>query len=71
MFLDFTDFGEPVVFAVDGTHIADELVEVEILNVVVFVCHVKNIYFFSEFKEMPDQVGHDNVKQVCFLMKPA
>ena len=40
VFLDFTDFGEPVVFAVDGTHVADELVEVEILNVVVFVWHV-------------------------------
>ena len=39
VFLDFTDFGEPVVFAVDGTHVADELVEVEILNVVVFVRH--------------------------------
>ena len=45
MFLDFTDFGEPGVFAVDGTHVADELVEVKILNVVVFVCHVENIYF--------------------------
>ena len=43
MFLDFRDFGEPVVFAVDGTHVADELVEVEILNVVVFVRHVLNI----------------------------
>ena len=40
VFLDFTDFGEPVVFAVDGTHVADELVEVEILDVVVFVWHV-------------------------------
>ena len=40
MFLDFTDFGEPVVFAVDGTHVADELVEVKILNVVIFVRHV-------------------------------
>ena len=60
VFLDFTDFGEPVVFAIDGTHIADECVEIEILDVIVFVCHVKNIYFFSEFKEMPDQVGHDN-----------
>ena len=40
MFLDFTDFGEPVVFAVDGAHVADERVEVEILNVVVFVWHV-------------------------------
>ena len=39
MFLDFTDFGEPVVFAVDGTHVADELVEVEIFDVVVFICH--------------------------------
>ena len=39
VFLDFTDFGEPVVFAVDGTHVADELVEVEILDVVVFVRH--------------------------------
>ena len=39
VFLDFRDFGEPVVFAVDGTHVADELVEVEILNVVVFVRH--------------------------------
>ena len=39
MFLDFTDFGETVVFAVDGTHVADELVEVEILDVVVFVRH--------------------------------
>ena len=43
MFLDFTDFGEPVVFAVDGTHVADELVEVEILDVVVFVRHGMNI----------------------------
>ena len=43
MFLDFGDLGEPVVFAVDGTHVADELVEVEILNVVVFVRHVLNI----------------------------
>lgn len=40
VFLDFTDFGEPVVFAVDGAHVADELVEVEILDVVIFVCHV-------------------------------
>jgi hypothetical protein len=24
VFFDFRDFGEPVVFAVDGTHIADE-----------------------------------------------
>ena len=39
VFLDLRDFGEPVVFAVDGTHVADELVEVEILNVVVFVRH--------------------------------
>ena len=39
VFFDFRDFGEPVVFAVDGTHVADELVEVEILNVVVFVRH--------------------------------
>ena len=39
VFLDFRDFGEPVVFAVDGTHVADELVEVEIFDVVVFVCH--------------------------------
>jgi len=43
VFLDFTDFGEPVVFAVDGTHVADELVEVEILDVVIFVRHVMNI----------------------------
>ena len=48
MFLDFTDFGEPVVFAVDGTHVADELVEVEILNVVVFVRHVMNIYIYKK-----------------------
>ena len=48
MFLDFTDFGEPVVFAVDGTHVADELVEVEILNVVVFVRHVLNIYIYKK-----------------------
>ena len=40
VFLDVRDFGEPVVFAVDGTHVADELVEVEILDVVVFVRHV-------------------------------
>ena len=39
VFFDFRDFGEPVVFAVDGTHVADELVEVEILDVVVFVRH--------------------------------
>ena len=39
MFLDFRDFGEPIVFAVDGAHVADELVEVEILDVVVFVWH--------------------------------
>lgn len=39
VFLDFRDFGEPVVFAVDGTHVADELVEVEILDVVIFVRH--------------------------------
>ena len=43
MFLDFRDFGEPVVFAVDGTHVADELVEIEILDVVVFVSHGMNI----------------------------
>ena len=67
MFFDVRDFGEPVVFAVDGTHVADECVEIEILDVVVFVCHGMNIYFFSEFKEMPDHprqawtgVGHDN-----------
>ena len=40
MFLDVRDFGERVVFAIAGTHVADELVEVEILNVVVFVWHV-------------------------------
>ena len=40
MFLNVRDFGEPVVFAIDGTHVADELVEVEILDVVVFVWHV-------------------------------
>ena len=50
VFLDFTDFGEPVVFAVDGTHVADELVEVEILDVVVFVRHGKNIYFYTRWR---------------------
>ena len=40
VFFDFRDFGEPVVFAVDGTHVADECVEIEILDVVVFVWHV-------------------------------
>ena len=43
MFFDFRDFGEPVVFAVDGTHVADECVEIEILDVVVFVRHGMNI----------------------------
>ena len=40
MFLDFTDFGEPVVFAVDGTHVADEGVQVDIFQIVVFVRHM-------------------------------
>lgn len=39
MFFDFRDFGEPVVFAVDGAHVTDEGVEVEILYVVIFVRH--------------------------------
>ena len=43
VFLELGDLGEPVVFAVDGTHVANELVEVKILNVVVFVRHVLNI----------------------------
>ena len=43
VFLELGDFGEPVVFAIDGTHVADELVKVKILNVVVFVRHVLNI----------------------------
>jgi hypothetical protein len=51
VFLDFTDFGEPVVFAVNGTHVADELVEVEILDVVVFVRHIMNIKIVE--KEIP------------------
>ena len=40
VFLDFTDFGEPVVFAVDGTHVADEGVQVDIFQIVVFVRHM-------------------------------
>ena len=48
MFLDFADFGEPVVFAVDGTHIADEGIQVNIFQIVVFVGHMQNIYNLTE-----------------------
>ncbi len=30
VFLDFTDLGEPVVFAVDGAHVVHEGVEVDV-----------------------------------------
>ena len=40
MFLDFTDLGKPVVFAVDGTHVADKGVQIDVFQIVVFVRHV-------------------------------
>ena len=48
MFLDLGDFGEPVVFAVDGTHVADEGIQVNVFQVVVFVRHMQNIYNLTE-----------------------
>ncbi len=43
MLLNLGDFGEPVVFAVDGTHVPYQRVQVDVFKIVVLVRHALNI----------------------------
>ena len=43
MLLDLGNLGEPVVFAVDGTHVPYQRIQVDVFKIIVLVRHALNI----------------------------
>lgn len=43
VFLELAYFLEPVVFAIDGTHVVDDGVEIDFFGSLIFVRHIENI----------------------------